>query len=402
MLVALIAPQPFVDIRATPMENQRLARILADAGHEVDVITYPLGEAEDHPGVNVHRCGMVFSVRSIGIGFSAAKLLLDMNLLRCARRLARTRGYDCVHGVEEGAFIGAIISRKHGIPLIYDMDSVLSYEMSQSRLRFVPGVCLLSRYVERWAIRAASVVITISDHMAAIAREINPRAHVAVIPDVPLGSNEAPDPESIYHFLAPSCAGGGCVILYAGSFARYQGLDLLIGAMRLVLAERPWIVLVLVGGSDREISELRRMARAAGVHDNVHFVGKRPPEEIPHFLAAADVLVSPRSRGMNPPAKIVTYMRSGRPIVATDIPAHTAVLRPDTGFLTEATPEGLAEGIVRALSDPEEARRRARRAQDTVSSLTWDLHRRQVLDAYAAVAAQSISRSDSSDLSDAA
>lgn len=384
------------------MENQRLARILADAGHEVDVITYPLGEADDYPGVTVHRCNPVYLVRSVGIGFSPAKLMLDVNLLRCARRLARVRSYDCVHGVEEGAFIGALISRQFGIPMVYDMDSVMSYEVSQSRLRLMPGACLLSRHAERWAIRSASVIITVSDHMAAIAREANPRAHVAVIPDVPLGSDDEPDPEGIYQFLAPNCTGGGCVILYAGSFARYQGLDLLIGAMKRVVAERPWMVLVLVGGSDSEIENVRRMARAAGVHDNVHFVGKRPPEEMQHFLAAADVLVSPRSRGINPPAKVVTYMRSGKPIVATDIPAHTAVLRPDMGFLTEATASGLAQGILEALSDCGEAMRRAQKARESVASLTWDLHRRQVLDAYAVVESLTMSRSSVSDLPDAA
>lgn len=385
MKVALIAPQPFVDIRATPMENQRLTRILADAGHRVDVITYPLGTAEDYPGVRVHRCRQAPFVRSVGIGFSPAKLFLDLSLMQCAVRLARKNGYDCIHGVEEGALIGGLICRRLGIPLVYDMDSVLSCEIAQSRLRLIPGMRSLSRLVERWAIRRATVVITISEYMAQIAREINARAHVAVIPDVPLSSDVEPDPERIHGFLAPQCRRGDCLILYAGSFARYQGLDLLIGAVRHVADRKPEAALVLVGGDEEEIVEVRRLAENAGVAANVHFVGKRPPEEIPHFLAAADVLVSPRSRGMNPPAKVATYMRSGTPIVATDIPAHTAVLSPDEGFLTPATPDGLAQGILDALSDREEAHRRAEKARESVSSLTWDLHRRQVLDAYAAL-----------------
>ena len=385
MKVALIAPQPFADIRATPLENLRLTRILADSGHEVDVITYPLGTADDYPGVTVHRCPPVPMVRSVGIGFSPAKLLLDISLMRCASRLARKRRFDCIHGVEEGSLIGGIISRRHGIPLIYDMDSVLSYEISQSRLRMVPGVRLVCRAAERWAIRSASVIITISAQMADFTREINPQAHVAVIPDVPVSSDEATSPESIYDFLAPRCVDGGCLVLYAGSFARYQGLDLLIGAMRRVVAERPDVTLALIGGNEKEIAQIRRMAESAGLKANVQFIGKRPPGEIPHFLAAADVLVSPRSRGMNPPAKVATYMNSGTPVVATDIPAHRAILSPDTAFVTPPTPEGLAEGILSALSDRDEARRRADRARESVASLTWDLHRRQVLEAYAAL-----------------
>ncbi len=367
------------------MENLRLTRILADAGHEVDVITYPLGTADDYPGVTVYRCRRPPLVRSVGIGFSMAKLLLDAGLMDRAFRLAWDRGYDCIHGVEEGAIIGGVIAKRLGIPLIYDMDSVLSYEIAQSRLRSIPGIQRLCRSVERWAIRSASVVITISEHMAQIAREINPRAHVAVIPDVPLTADVEPDAERIHGFLAPQCECGECLILYAGSFARYQGLDLLISAMRRVIERKPDAALVMVGGDDKEIARMRRLVEIEGVSGHVHFVGKRPPEEIPHFLAAADVLVSPRSRGMNPPAKVATYMKSGTPTVATDIPAHTAILSPDAGFLTPTTPEGLAEGILRALTDREEANRRAERAKEIVSSLTWDLHRQQVLDAYAVI-----------------
>lgn len=365
------------------MENQRLTRILADAGHGVDVITYPLGAADDYPGVSVHRCRRIPLIRSVGIGFSPAKLLLDASLTQCAVRLVWENRHDCIHGVEEGVLIGAVISRRLGIPLVYDMDSLMSYEIVQSRLRLVPGMSMLSRSVERWAIRSASVVITISEHMAGIAREINPRAHVAVVPDVPLSTDVEPDPESIHDFLAPQCECGECLILYAGSFARYQGLDLLIEAMTKVVARKPEAMLVMVGGDDKEIARMRRSVDAVGLTSSVHFTGKRPPEEIPHFLAAADVLVSPRSRGINPPAKVATYMRSGTPVVATNIPAHTAILSPDTGFLTPTTPEGLAEGLLQALSDHQEARSRAERARERVSSLTWDLHRQQILDAYA-------------------
>ena len=82
------------------------------------------------------------------------------------------------------------------------------------------------------------------------------------------------------------------------------------------------------------------------------FAGQRPAEEIPRFLDAADVLVSPRSTGTNTPLKIYQYLRSGRPIVATRLLTHTQVLDDDVALLTPATPEGFAEGILTAIADP--------------------------------------------------
>lgn len=95
----------------------------------------------------------------------------------------------------------------------------------------------------------------------------------------------------------------------------------------------------------------RKAAAAAGLGESAIFTGQRPAEEIPAFLDAASVLVSPRSSGTNTPLKIYQYLRSGRPIVATRLRTHTQVLDDDVAILVAPTAEGLAGGIVRAFTD---------------------------------------------------
>jgi glycosyltransferase involved in cell wall biosynthesis len=113
---------------------------------------------------------------------------------------------------------------------------------------------------------------------------------------------------------------------------------------------------VLAGGRPEQVEEARARVRETGVQDAVVFAGQRPADDIPSFLDAADVLVSPRSTGTNTPLKIYQYLRSGRAIVATRLLTHTQVLDDDVAFLTPATPEGFADGIVAALKDPARAR----------------------------------------------
>ena len=84
------------------------------------------------------------------------------------------------------------------------------------------------------------------------------------------------------------------------------------------------------------------------------FAGQRPPEEIPGFIAACDILVSPRVSGTNTPLKIYSYLRSGRPIVATDLRTHTQVLTPETALLVPPEPELLAAGLLRLIERPED------------------------------------------------
>jgi glycosyltransferase involved in cell wall biosynthesis len=133
--------------------------------------------------------------------------------------------------------------------------------------------------------------------------------------------------------------------------------------MNVVRATRPDARLVLAGGKPDQVARFRALAERAGIGDVATFTGERPASEIPAYLLAADVLVSPRSRGTNTPLKIYQYLRSGKPIVATRLLTHTQVLSDDTAFLTEATPSSFAEGIVAALIDRERADSVGRQAQ---------------------------------------
>ena len=113
---------------------------------------------------------------------------------------------------------------------------------------------------------------------------------------------------------------------------------------------------------------------------------EQPADAIPEYLALGEVLVSPRSAGENTPLKIYSYMLSGRPLVATDLPTHTQVLDAETAFLTPATPEGLADGLVRALEDSEAAARIAQRAKEKVErDHDYESLRRKLGEAYAFV-----------------
>ena len=79
--------------------------------------------------------------------------------------------------------------------------------------------------------------------------------------------------------------------------------------------------------------------------------GQRPLEEMPQYIALADILLSMRSGGTNTPLKLYTYLRSGKPILATAILSHTQILTPEMARLVAPTPEGLAQGALELLQD---------------------------------------------------
>jgi glycosyltransferase involved in cell wall biosynthesis len=126
---------------------------------------------------------------------------------------------------------------------------------------------------------------------------------------------------------------------------------------------RPDARLVLAGGRADQVTKAQAQAREAGIEDVTMFAGERPAAEIPAYLLAADLLVSPRSRGTNTPLKIYQYLRSGKAIVATRLLTHTQVLDEHTAILTGVTPEEYAAWILAGLTDTARAAAVGQRAR---------------------------------------
>jgi glycosyltransferase involved in cell wall biosynthesis len=95
----------------------------------------------------------------------------------------------------------------------------------------------------------------------------------------------------------------------------------------------------------------------------------QPQSTMSVYLAAADVLVSPRTQGINPPGKLLPYLASGRPVVATDTLVHNQILNERCAILTRPDAAGLAEGLIVALTDPSTTTRILEGASQVVASL---------------------------------
>ncbi len=360
----MIAPEPFFEPRGTPFSEFHRIRALTALGHHVDLVTYPFGQSVSMPGLRVFRSLRPPFVDHVKIGPSLAKIPLDALLALSALRRALSGRYDVVHSHEEGGLIGAILAMLLRVPHLYDMHSSLPQQLSNfafSRSRIIKSVFLA---IERFMIRRSRVVIVICPSLEETVKAIEPGARTVLIENAPGSSEDEATPAAAAAVrrslqLDPSTP----VVLYTGTFEAYQGLDLLFAAMAIVRRTRPDARLVLAGGRADQVTKAREQARVAGIEDVTMFAGERPASEIPAYLLAADLLVSPRSRGTNTPLKLYQYLRSGKAIVATRLLTHTQVLSDDTAILTGVTPQEYAAGILAGLTDTARAARLGRQAR---------------------------------------
>jgi glycosyltransferase involved in cell wall biosynthesis len=381
--ILLLAPQPFFEVRGTPLAVLHLTRALSDLGHHVDLLTFPQGEPAPVAGVR-HLRSLRLPVGRVKAGPSLAKMALDVPFVaEAVWRLAGGR-YDVVHAVEEAAHLVAPFARLLRVPLVMDVDSSVPDQLRYSGFATRGPLVWLAERLEARALGGAAAVITVCTSLTEGVRKSAPSAPVFQIEDPPLADRrDLPGSEAARALRRDLGIGAGPVALYSGNFEPYQGVNLLVEASARV----PEAQVLFMGGEPREIERLRARAEALGTGRRAFFAGKRPPAELPLFLAAADVLVSPRTRGTNTPFKIFTYLASGRPLVATRIASHTQLLDDRLAFLVEPTPEGLAAGLRTVLGNLEDARARADRGYALVErDYSQRRYREKVARAYARVA----------------
>lgn len=361
MKILMVAPQPFFEPRGTPLSVLGRLKALTRLGHEVDLLTYHVGQDVAIAGVRIHRTPKIALIRRVKIGPSLPKLVLDLLLFFMTIGFLMKNRYDLLHTHEEASFFGALLAKLFRIPHLYDMHSSPTEQLSNFQFSGFGPLLRVFDWIEGTVVRHSDAVITICPALEERVEDIGPKVPHVLIENA-VGEADwnpvAEAPSSV-----PAVLDGKSVVLYAGTLEPYQGIDLLIDSARFVVQEWPGAMFLVVGGKSDQVRVYEERVRSMGLSSYFHFTGIRPPEEIPALIERCDVLVSPRTDGTNTPLKIYSYLKSGKPIVATELYTHTQVLNHNVAMLVEPNADAFARGICSLLEDPELAQRLGRQAR---------------------------------------
>jgi len=346
--VLLISPQPFFEWRGSPLRVRFNAQALAELGYDVDLLVMPVGADKAIPGVALPRAPNALRATSLALGPALPNAILDVARIFKAAALARRRHPHVIHGIEDAGPIAAVLARRHGAKMIFEKHS----DPASYKKGFVRNLVMAAyRRVERFSIRRADAVIGTGPALVEQAQAIAPGKPVHHVFDIPSSLVE-PDPARAAEARARLGLPAGAVLaLYVGSFAVYQGIDLLFRSIPLATRRNPHLHFAIIGGSPAEVAARRAELAAAGCADRVLFLGHVDPDELPHVLAAADVLLSPRIAGRNTPLKLLDYLKIGRAIVACDNPANRLILDDANARLVAPEPDAFAAGIAALAAD---------------------------------------------------
>lgn len=344
--VLYIAAKPFFPWRSSCIRVGHELLALGHLGYAVDFLTVPLGAHPPLPGVRLLAVPRLPLVRNLPETPSLRRLLYGLLLAAWAVALARRHRYAVVHGFDDAAPAAWLAGRLSGAAVVCEQHAEPDVRARWWRRLLGRPYAPLARF----ALRHADAVIAAGP--AALPAMAGRESRVGRIADIPASLDAPPAAHVAACRDRILSRPDDILVTYVGSFATFQGLELLFGALERVRRADNRVRLAVVGGSAAEIGRQQRRLGRKGLAEAVAFLGRVTPTDLAAVLAASDILVSPRLGGTRAPMKVLDYLQSGTAIVATDCPANRDALTSDVAVLTAADPAAFAEGILALCRDP--------------------------------------------------
>ena len=352
--IAMVAACPFPANHGTPAAIKEMSEELARRGHSIRVVTYPLRHDIPVAGLEIDRVAHVGSNREVNVGPSYQRLAFDALLVLKLFQVVRRHQIELIHAHNyEAMLVGGIVGRLTGVPVIYNAINTMISELSSFNF-FRPRALAtgLAKVLDYVVPRMADMIIADTEELRSFILDqgLEPERVITIHSGVRPEMFQAGDGVRVRERFA---VGGGPLIIYTGTFDEFQGLNYLMAAFQIVHQQKPTASLLLAGSTINRADRAKyeRMATELGFASRLE-ITSCTLDELPDFLAAADVAVVPRPNSPGIPTKLLNYMAAGNAIVSFRRSA-TILQHKATAFLVEpATAENFAQGILSVLDEP--------------------------------------------------
>jgi len=351
----MVAACPFPANHGSAASIREMSDTLADMGHDVHIVTYPIGQEDIRVRrAKVHRTASFRPEGNARVGPSADKFFYDFQLLRLLCRVIRRERIDIIHAHNyEGALVGIMAKWLTRRPLLYNAVNLMSDELAG--YRFIRPAWLAHGIASAldW------FVPIFPNHVTAVSPElrdwfVDHGVAAAKVDMVPAGIEptmfDNPAPEK---FRQQYQINGRPVVMYTGVLNAFQRVDYLLRAFAVALQAQPDALLLIVSPlvATTYEAEYKELADQLGISRSIIWIAPHALADLPSYLALADVTVVPRPECPGHPVKLLNYMLAGKPVVSFAGGAKGVRHLHDAFIVANHDYEALGRGIVTILQD---------------------------------------------------
>ena len=319
---------------------------------------------------------------------------LTQNFLERARHFGKSvlthlilnPNYDVVHyrNIWDGLTV-AQNKKRFGYKTLFEVNGLPSVELKYHYPGIDSGLLLKIKEQEIATLHLSDAIICPSnvtrDYIASLGLS---RKLVTVIPNGVSPSDFSASP-------LPAREGNVPTLLYIGTLADWQGLEVVIKALPKILEQQTVLLQIVGRGRSRQRKFLLKQIRKGGVEEHVSIQPAVPHHEIPALIGEADICIAPL--GLNDrnvtqgacPIKILEYMASARPLIASNMPIVRELVREDIDALlfSPSDSDDLARQVLILLKDFELSQRLAACASErALTKFTWHEAQKKLLKVY--------------------
>lgn len=315
------------------IHTERWIKYFADTGHEVHLITSERAPSGDIENVELHvlkRFGP--KTRTINYLINSLPLMLQF------KRLIKNIDPDVIHAhyIMETTLLGAASGFHPFVVTAWGSD-VLS----------APQKSKVSRWMAKYLLKRADLITTDGEHVKKPLMELGADPQKIKIIYFGVDTQKFKPGQKDERLRKALGVLNSPTIISLRRFEPIYNVESLIKAVPLVLREVPEAKFLLIEKGSEE-AKLKQLAESLGVSNSVKFVGWVPGDELPRYMASADICVSTSLSDAGLAASTAEAMACGLPVIITDFGDNRTWVKDGVnGFLIPLKdPEALASKIV--------------------------------------------------------